>query len=147
HKVSQQWVEQERVLPLLDGLDEMNEAARPACIAAINAYHREHLTPLVVCSRCAEYEAIANKERLALQAAVVIRSLTGEQVDAVLSRAGQSQASLRTTIHTQSEWQELATTPLMLHVLMLTYQGKPAQTSELIETSLEERVWSAYVQR
>jgi len=41
-KVSQLWVQEEQILPLLDGLDEMQEGARPACIAAINAYHREH---------------------------------------------------------------------------------------------------------
>lgn len=33
-----QWVTREQVLPLLDGLGEMADAARPACIAAINAY-------------------------------------------------------------------------------------------------------------
>ena len=40
-----QWVEQGQLLPLLDGLDEMEEAARPLCIAAIHAYHVEHITP------------------------------------------------------------------------------------------------------
>jgi hypothetical protein len=36
--LSERWVKQGRLLPLLDGLDEMEEAARPACIAAINTY-------------------------------------------------------------------------------------------------------------
>src|SRR5205814_9044523 len=31
---SEQWIQQEQILPLFDGLDEMEEAARPACIAA-----------------------------------------------------------------------------------------------------------------
>lgn len=44
------------MFPLLDGLDEMEEDARPDCIAAINTYHREHLRPLVICSRTSEID-------------------------------------------------------------------------------------------
>src|SRR5215470_70591 len=95
HKVSEAWVQDEQILPLLDGLDEMEEAARPACIAAINAYHQRHLTPLVVCSRTAEYESMASSQRLRLQSAVVIRPLTSAQVEAVLVRAGEAVAGLR----------------------------------------------------
>ena len=40
--LAQQWVQEEHILPLLDGLDEMEEAAHPACIRAINIYHGEH---------------------------------------------------------------------------------------------------------
>jgi predicted NACHT family NTPase len=42
-QLSRQWVRDEQILPLLDGLDEMDAASRSACIDAINAYHREHL--------------------------------------------------------------------------------------------------------
>jgi serine/threonine protein kinase len=146
-KISEAWVKQEHILPLLDGLDEMDEAVRPACISAINAYHRAHFTPLVVCSRRAEYEVIADKERLALQTAVIIRPLTSEQRDAILEAAGGSLTSLRTVIQTQAAWQELATTPLMLQILMLTYQGTTVMAGENSETTLEEQVWVAYVER
>jgi len=50
-----QWVQEDQILPLLDGLDEMEESARVACILAINTYHAQHLGPLVVCSREHEY--------------------------------------------------------------------------------------------
>jgi hypothetical protein len=108
-KVSQQWVEHEQILPLLDGLDEMEEEARPACIEAINVYHRAHLSPLVVCSRTAEYENAARKQRLALQSAVVVRPLTSEQVDATLDRAGEAVAGLRTALSEQPALHNLAT--------------------------------------
>jgi len=48
--IGAQWVREDQILPLLDGLDELEESARLACITAINAYHSEHLMPLVVCS-------------------------------------------------------------------------------------------------
>jgi serine/threonine protein kinase/energy-coupling factor transporter ATP-binding protein EcfA2 len=147
-KVSQQWVQDEQILPLLDGLDEMEEAAYPACIAAINAYHRAHLTPLVVCSRITEYEHAASKERLALQNAVVVRPLTSEQVEKTLHEAGAAVAELRIALHEQAALQDLASTPLMLSVLMLTYEGTTTvHTGILQETSLEQQVWTDYVQR
>ena len=58
-KLSELWIQADLLLPLLDGLDEMEEAIRPVCIAAINTYHREHLGPLVVCSRTTEYDRAA----------------------------------------------------------------------------------------
>ena len=146
-KVSQLWVQQEQILPLLDGLDEMQEAARPACIAAINAYHREHLTPLVVCSRTAEYESAASSQRLVLQSSVVVRPLTSEQREEALSGAGESVAKLRTAIHEQPALRELATTPLMLSVLMLAYQGTTVPTGSLKETDLEQQIWTDYLKR
>lgn len=146
-KVSRQWVQDEQILPLLDGLDEMEEAARPACISAINAYHRAHLTPLVVCSRTAEYESAANKQRLLLQSAVVIRPLAPLQVEAVLDRGGEAVVGLRNRLHAQPELAELATSPLMLSVLMLTYQGTTIHTDMLNEMDLEQQIWTDYVQR
>ena len=83
-KLSIQWVEANSILPLLDGLDEMEETARSACIVAINSYYRDHMAQLVVCSRTTEYEAAAERSRLALQGAVVVQPLTHEEVDAYL---------------------------------------------------------------
>src|SRR5450759_4214611 len=88
--LSERWVMQGRLLPLLDGLDEIDEAARPACIAAINTYHHTPLAPLVVCSRQSEYEAAATRQRLVLQSAVIVQPLSEAQVEGYLSVAGPS---------------------------------------------------------
>ena len=47
------WIEQNELLLLLDGLDEMEQDARPTCVAFIDAYQEqaEHIVRLVVCSR------------------------------------------------------------------------------------------------
>src|SRR5947209_4292026 len=64
---SRQWVQTQQILPLLDGLDEMEEAARPACIRAISEYRGAFpLCPLVVCSRSWEYHTASQQERLLL---------------------------------------------------------------------------------
>jgi len=146
-RLSRQWIQAEQVLPLLDGLDEMEEAARPACIATINTYHRQHLRPLVVCSRTSEYEAAAKHERLALHTAIVVQPLESKQVDAYLVNLGKPLAGLRTALKTNTLLQELATTPLMLQVLMLTYHGTSVRALSQREPQLRKQIWTDYVQR
>jgi transcriptional regulator with XRE-family HTH domain len=145
-KLSAQWVRNERILPLLDGLDEMDAASRSACIAAINAYHREHLlVPLVICSRRTEYEDAARHQKLALQSAELIQPLTFEQVSASLDQIGQPLHNLRQILQTNQALQELTTTPLMLSILMLTYSRNPVPTLSHEISALQRQVWSDYV--
>ncbi len=146
-QLARRWVQEEQLLPLLDGLDEMEEVARPACIVAINAYHHAHPGPLVVCSRRAEYEEAAKRHRLSLQSAVVVQSLSHEQVDAYLTQVGKPLEALRRALNKNPALQELAGTPLMLSVLMLTYQGTPVRSLSQKETELLQQVWSDYTQR
>ena len=147
HLLSERWVRQGCMLPLLDGLDEMEEAARPSCIAAINRYHRTHLLPLVVCSRQAEYEGAAKCERLALQSAVIVQPLSDEQIEDYLQAAGSSFAGVQTALHQQQALWELAATPLMLSVLLLTYRDASTKDIPQQETDLERQVWTDYVVR
>jgi hypothetical protein len=132
---------------LLDGLDEMEEATRSACIAAINTYHQTHLTPLVVCSRQTEYEAAAKRERLVLQSAVIVQPLSREQIENYLRTAGPSFAGVQTAFQQEHALRELATTPLMLSVLLLTYRGVSAEAIIQQGTDLERQVWTDYVSR
>jgi NACHT domain len=146
-KLSQHWIEAELLLPLLDGLDEMDEAARPACIEAINTYHREHLGPLVVCSRTNGYDTAARHERLALHTAVVVQPLSPEQIDTHLANIGKPLAALRSAFKKNAMLAELATTPLMLQILMLTYHGIPVRRLSHQDVVLQQQVWTDYVQR
>jgi hypothetical protein len=140
-------VQEEQLLPLLDGLDEVEEAARPACIAAINAYHHAHPGPLVVCSRRVEYEEAAKYHRLSLQSAVVVQPLSHEHVDTYLAQAGKPLEGLRHALNKNLELQELASTPLMLNVLMLTYHRTSVRLSSRKRAELLQQVWTDYVQR
>jgi eukaryotic-like serine/threonine-protein kinase len=66
------WVENNQSLPLLDGLDEVREENRPACVEAINRFHHENVPTLAVCCRAADYRAIGSK--LELKAAVSVQT-------------------------------------------------------------------------
>ncbi len=145
--LSQQWIQGQQLLPLLDGLDEMEPAAYAECIAAINTYHREHLQPLVVCSRTNEYEAAARRERLSLHTAIIVQPLSKEQIDAHLAEAGRPFEALRRALIKNTALRELASSPLMLSVLMLTYQGTSVRLASLKGAELLLQVWTNYVQR
>ena len=121
-KIGQAWIAHHQLLPLLDGLDEVAQAQRSACIEAINAYRQEYgLAPMVVCSRKTEY--FAQLERLLLQFAVVIQPLKMAQIDEYLALGKEQLEAVRHVLHTDPVLQELVKTPLMLNVLILAYHG------------------------
>src|SRR6266851_5501843 len=146
-QLARHWVQEEQLLPLLDGLDEMEETARPACIVAIYAYQHAHPGPLVVCSRKAEYEEAAEHHRLTLQSAVVVQPLSLEQMDTYLAQAGKPLEGLRRALTRNPVLRELASTPLMLSVLMLTYHGTSVRSMSQREAELQRQVWTDYMQR
>ncbi len=126
-KLSKQWMQARLVLPLLDGLDEMDEVARPACIEAINTYHRGHLEPLVICSRTNEYDMATKCERLALHCAVIVQPLSSAQINAQLVALGKPLAGLRATMKKNATLAKLATTPLMLQNPCAYLPGKHSE--------------------
>jgi Flp pilus assembly protein TadD len=71
-KLSKDWIDNDQIIPLLDGLDEMPVGTRQRCVDAINSYHQSHaLTPLVVCCRSDEYQSM--KTRLSLRIAIMVQ--------------------------------------------------------------------------
>jgi DNA polymerase III delta prime subunit len=147
-KVGEAWVEADELLLLLDGLDEVEEEHRNACVEAINAFRGEHgLMRLIVCSRTAEYEALA--ARLNLQGAVVLQPLSHEQVIDYLARFGDELSAIRDTLQTDETLWELLDTPLMLSIVTLAYRGAPRESLPP-PGAIEERrrhLFDAYVER
>jgi predicted NACHT family NTPase len=147
-QLSTQWIEADLLLPLLDGLDEVDPSARLACISTSNAFHLERFAvPLVLCSRKSDYELAALKRRLVLQRAVVVQPLTTEQRDTTLAVGGKPLAALRSALKKNRTLRELATTPLMLSVLMMTYQGATVRALSTQGSHLQQQVWEDSVQR
>ncbi len=145
--VGANWVKQDQLLLLLDGLDEVAPVARSACIEAINRYRSDHpLVPLAVCSRRAGY--LDQVTRLRAQTAVMVQPLTSEQVESYLESVGKEAKALRTALHQDADLRELATTPLILTILLLAYKGTSAdKISELTSRSAKrEQIFASYVQ-
>ena len=147
-KQSQQWVQDYQILPLLDGLDEMEEAARPACIAAINTYRREYPScPLVVCSRSIEYAEAATQERLHLQSAIEVQPLAPEQLDAILTQTGTPFATLHAELKKNTELRELAGNPFWLNVMLLIFKDTSIGTLPQQRSALQQQLSQQYMAR
>jgi len=123
-KVAQEWVEARALLPLLDGLDEVAEAHRDQCVAAINAY-RQRGGGVVVCSRTGDYERLTG--RLNVRGAIVVEPLDAEQVEEYLRAGGPAMAGVLEAYRIDPVFRELLTTPLMLQVAALAYAGSPVE--------------------
>ncbi len=120
-KLAQSWLNNNLLLPLLDGLDEVSEEQRSACIKAINQYRREYYgTSIVVCSRRREY--FAQDERIELQRAVLVQPLNEQQMDAYVARAGERFAPLRRLLQQDKMFRELIACPLLLNISMIAYE-------------------------
>ncbi|RUR86830.1 NACHT domain-containing protein [Chlorogloeopsis fritschii PCC 9212] len=131
------WVEEQKLLLLLDGLDEVRAECRESCVQAINKFLQKYgSTEIVVCSRVREYEALST--HLKLQEAICIQPLTPEQIKQYFEKAGDQLVSVKTLIDTDSTLHELAKSPLMLSIMTLVYRG--VSVTDLLNLgSIEER--------
>lgn len=141
-RLGRAWIADEQVLPLLDGLDEVAEAHRPACAEAINRFHLEHgQLPMVVCCRTGPYETLG--VRLELRGAVVILPLTPAQVERYLTEAGGGRLDVRALLSSDRQLRELLTTPLFLSIVVRTYgedrEARPAPRDALPRPLPERR--------
>jgi hypothetical protein len=66
--VAQEWIGKDELLPLLDALDEVPEAMRAGCVAAINRFREEHFVNVVVGCRTNAYAVLGS--RLVLPGAI-----------------------------------------------------------------------------
>ena len=138
-----QWLSGGFILPLLDGLDEIEAKHRWSCIEAINVWTRDYgLRGIAVCGRTKEYEGAS--ARLALEGALHIEPLDDAVIERYVSHP--SLAALQRMLADDRELRELAKTPVMLSILALTYLNQevaatPAPSSDV------RAVFTQYVRR
>ena len=81
--IAEQWLADGRILPLLDGLDELMSARQETCVRALNAFLPEWSgVPLVACSRRKAYQLY--KTDLGLNGAILLQPLTDAQIERFL---------------------------------------------------------------
>lgn len=142
-------VEQHRILPVLDGFDEIAPGLRAEALAALNYY----AGPLLLTSRAGEYaEAVREKDVLTGAACVELRSLEISDIDDYLTRASRPGtgpaprtvwepvlARLRVPPDSREPGAvnvaEAFTTPLMITLARTIYSDGPGQDpAELLDT-------------
>ncbi|GCE09500.1 hypothetical protein KDAU_68290 [Dictyobacter aurantiacus] len=148
HKLATEWIQQDHIVPLLDGLDEVGEGFRADCVEAINTYRQEHgLSPMVVCSRKKEY--LAQPTRIILNTAVIVQPLTEQQIESYVSQAGPELEAMGYALTHDTHLREMASNPLMLTILALSYRDMPLDeilTMSSLETG-RNAIFEKYVER
>ncbi len=127
-KVATAWVEGEKLLLLLDGLDEVAEQYRNACVDAINAYRQQYrMVDLAVCSRVADYDALTSK--LDVRGAIVLEPLSQPTIEKYLDRP--ELASLRQAMASDEALQGMSQVPFLLNAMAYAYAGVSATSLEI----------------
>jgi tetratricopeptide (TPR) repeat protein len=142
------WIQNQQLLLLLDGLDEVKAEYRDACVKVLNEFmHNYGETEIVVCSRIKDYESLSN--RLAIQRGVCIQSLTTEQINDYLDRAGNQLQAVKTLLETDTALQELVKSPLMLSIITLAYKDVAIEDLPQLDSLEEHRqhLFNSYIQR
>ncbi len=122
-RMGREWLNNQEIVLLLDGFDEVPQPHRAACASAINQFRESHgLINIVVCSRTQAYAATGVS--LILSGAILLQPLTPVQVDDYLRSAGPQMDKLRKIIQQEEAWQQMAKTPLMLSVMRLAYSDE-----------------------
>jgi transcriptional regulator with XRE-family HTH domain/DNA polymerase III delta prime subunit len=143
--VAQKWIEEDEILPLLDGLDEVEQTARPACVDAINTYRQKHgFLPMVVCCRTSDYSALPT--HLVLGMAVEVQPLTSEQIDSYISKSGQDLVMMEVALKSDPGLYEVVSTPLMLNILAYNAQEMSLDEVQTLQSS-RYTVFEQYITR
>ncbi len=145
--IGKKLMEEKRLLPMLDGLDEVKPEHQELCVHFINQWLQGDERPLfvVVCSRREEY---ANYEtRLHLNGAIVLQELTDEQIQEYLSEV--KRFELWQLLQQDTVLLNLVRTPLLLSITVLSYEELSLQRWQQL-TSTKQRIkmlLDAYVQK
>ena len=134
-KISQRWIKQNRILPLLDGLDELGLIRQRMAIEKINQYLQQDIDrQLVVCCRWEEYKE-GDVKLYKLQGAYYLQAPTESDIRDYLERLNQQ--DLWQKIKINPEMRQLAQKPLFLNLMVTAFQGETIFS--------EEQLFSSYV--
>lgn len=145
------WMQDNLLLLLMDGLDEVSEDSREDCVNAINSFApRQGSAGIAVCSRLKEYLEL--EQKLSLTAAVRLKALSREAVFNYVAAAGPRLDALRIALEENSSLQILARSPLMLGLMVQVYRNRQADEGsggslQVSSGELREEIMSAYVRQ
>ena len=147
--LSKKWIEREELILLLDGLDEVKPESRNDCVRALNQFIDIYsITEMVVSSRVKDYEVL--HERLKLRGAICIQQLSSEYIDWYLDDVGKPLQGLKLLLKRDKELENFAKTPLILSVMILTYNNTSVDAILQQLDSVEkgyQKLWDNYIER
>ena len=150
--ITQEWITSRRLLPLLDGLDELGLERQKLCVQQLNQF-LNNVPHVVVCCREEEYKA--GEQILEMRGAVCLQPLSDQQIENYLKRL--NCRHLWPGIQQDSDGLlELARMPLLLHLISVAYPDglKPAKkyfkdpkAKEDYQQQCRQRLFEDYIDR
>ncbi|WP_375469892.1 tetratricopeptide repeat protein, partial [uncultured Nostoc sp.] len=145
--IAKQWVSNEEIIPLLDGLDEVATERQEKCVIKINEFlnPKNWNNPVVICSRVEEYQRYTSL--LQLNNSLELYPFSQTQVAEYLQKAGQLQ--LLDSITHDVNLSQLAKIPLLLNIIVLSSEEISVEMWQQFKSS-EERLnylFDAYIRR
>lgn len=146
--LGKEFIKNQQLILLLDGLDEVKAEYQNNCVRELNEFIKSHgTTEIAVCCRIQDYKALS--ERLILQSGIYIQPLTIKQIYKHLDIFGDQLTGFKTFLQQNAQLQELARSPLILNVMILTYGG--CSLGELPSfgsvEEYEQSLYQAYIER
>jgi GTPase SAR1 family protein len=134
--VAQDWLSKQRLVLLLDGLDEVVAEQREGCVAAINEFRQEYLlVEMVVCCRIRDYEKL--KAKLEFQQELTIQPLTLQQIEDCLEKTTGNLSAIKNILPNEI-LQEIADCPFTLWIISRAYKDDSA--GRLLSIPPDERI-------
>ncbi len=135
-KLGANWLQRDELTLLLDGLDEVPDRLRPHCIKAINNFRETRgLSGIVVCSRSEEYRTAA--VLLKFGGAILLESLSPDQIDAFLAKRSSRLTSLRAAVKGDPNLGEMARSPLMLSIMSQAYSHSRDEPNVILTSQID----------
>lgn len=146
--LAKQLVDEKKLIPLFDGLDELSEENRAGFLTAVEKYGADSVNRFVITSRKAEYAATIDA---AVEYQVKMEPFTLSQIRAALSKKfSPERAAIIARIDTDEYFRKAIETPFYLNAVQLLFSKKSLPQTLLFEAdSLEGRqneIKSAFVQ-
>ncbi|MFF3016910.1 NACHT domain-containing protein [Streptomyces sp. NPDC057939] len=140
------WLSEHRLLPVLDGLDEVPEADRSKCVAELRRLRRACPGMAV---GCRTDEADLRRLALDLRALryVEIQPPSRQDVQEFLTADRQALADVHVALEEDPDLWELLRSPMMLGFIRVTYRNRPADDLRRPGSPAERRgrIFDAYV--
>ncbi|NJO76341.1 MAG: NACHT domain-containing protein, partial [Leptolyngbyaceae cyanobacterium RM1_406_9] len=119
-ELAQQWIQENQLLPLLDGLDEVAPQHQRACATALNAWliedSEQRPCGVLICCRREEFEQVV-QQPLSLYGAIYLQALAPEQIENYFAQFDLQE--VWPTVQQDATLQELLTKPLFLSIFGL----------------------------
>jgi hypothetical protein len=136
-KLCQEWVNNRQLLPLLDGLDELESQRQELCVQLINQFlgSKTRLHYLVICSRIEEYSIYSSN--LHLNGGIYLREVNETQILEYFEAV--ERVEFLQILQCDEALLKLMRTPLFLSITVLSVQNLLIEDWQQLET-MEERI-------